>query len=70
MLEDHTRSSEEICRLLVQHLEFTDTLVPEELPLEVPLLPFGKRMHTHPYAVTGSFKYIKKVNDANAIEIP
>jgi len=70
MLEDHTQSSEEICRLLVQHLEYADTLVPEQLPLEVPLLLFGKRMHTHPYAVTGPFEYVKKVNDANVIEIP
>jgi len=27
-------------------------------------------MQTHPYAITGSFAYVKKVNDANAIEIP
>jgi len=27
-------------------------------------------MQTHPYPITGSFAYVKKVNDANAIEIP
>ena len=52
MLEDHTQSSEEICRLPVQHLTCADMLAPEELPLEVPLLLFDKRMHTHPHAVT------------------
>jgi len=38
MLEDYVQSSEEICRLLVGHLECADTLAPEDLPLEVPLL--------------------------------
>jgi len=70
LLEDHARSSEEICRLLVQHLEYEDTLAPDQLPLEVPLLLFSERMHTHQYAVMGSFEYVKKVNDANVIEIP
>jgi len=27
-------------------------------------------MHTHPYAVTGSFKCVRKINDANAVMIP
>jgi len=36
----------------------------------VPLLPFGERMHTHPHVVVGSFECVKKVNDANVIEIP
>jgi len=70
LLEDHVQSSEEICRLLAQHLEYANTLVPEQLPLEVPLLLFNKRMHPHQYAVVGSFEYVKKVNDANVIEIP
>ena len=52
MLEDYVQSSKEIYRLLVRHLEYTDTLAPEDLPLEVPLLFFGERMHTHPHAVT------------------
>jgi len=70
MLEDYVQSSEEICRLLVRHLEYADTLAPEDLPLEVPPLFFGKRMHTHPYAVTGLFEYVRKINDANAVVIP
>jgi len=70
VLEDHTQSSDEICRLLVQHLKCADTLAPEQLPLEVPLLPFSERMHTHQHAVTGSFECVKKVNGANVIEIP
>jgi len=70
MLEDCTESSQEICRLLVDHLMYADTLAPEDLPLEVPLLLFGKRMHTHPYAVTGSFECAKKVDDASVVEIP
>jgi len=70
VLEDHTQSSDEICRLLVQHLKYADTLAPEQLPLEVPLLPFSERMHTHQHAVTGSFECVKKVNGANVIEIP
>ena len=69
MLEDYVQSSEEVCRLLVDHLMYADTLVPEDLPLEVPLLLFGERMHTHPYAVMGSFECAKKSNDANAVEI-
>jgi len=70
LLEDHIRSSEEICRLLVQHLQCEDVLAPEQLPLEVPLLPFGERMHSHQHTVIGSFEHVKKVDDANTIEIP
>jgi len=70
MLEDYVQSSEEICRLLVEHLVYADTLALEDLPLEVPLLFFGERMHTHPYHVTGSFEYVRKINDANAVVIP
>ena len=70
LLENHVRSSEEICRLLALHLEYANKLAPEQLPLEVPLLPFDKRMHPHPYAVIGSVECVKKVDDANVIEIP
>jgi len=70
LLEDHIRSTEEICGPLVHHLEYADTLALEQLPLEVPLLLFGERMQPHQYAVVGSFEYVKKVNDANVIEIP
>jgi len=70
MLEDYVQSSEEICRLLVEHLIYADTLAPEDLPLEVPLLFFGERMHKHPHAVTGLFEYARKINDANEVVIP
>jgi len=69
MLEDYVQSSEEICRLLVGHLEYADTLAPEDLPLEVALLFFGERMHTQPHAVTGLFECVRKINDANAVVI-
>ena len=70
MLEDYMQSSKEICRLLVRHLKHADTLSPDQLPLEVPLLFFGKRMQTHPHAVTGSFECVKQVDDANTVVIP
>jgi len=70
MLEDYVQSSEEICRLLVRHLEHADTLSPDQLPLEVPLLFFGVQMQTHPCAVTGSFEHVKQVDDANTVMIP
>jgi len=70
MLEDHVRSSEEMCRILVGHLWYAETLSPDQLPLEVPIILHGKRMQTHPCTIAGSFAHVKKVNDANAIVIP
>jgi len=70
MLEDHERSSAEMCCILVDHLLCAETLSPDRLPLEVPIILYGERMQTHPFAITGSFAYVKKVDDANAIEIP
>jgi len=70
MLEDYVQSSKEICRLLVEHLVSAYTLAPKDLPLEVPLLFSGERMHTHLYAVTGLFEHVRKINDANAVVIP
>ena len=54
----------------MEHLVCADTLAPEDLPLEVPLLFFGQRTHTHSHAVTGSFEYVREINDANAVVIP
>ena len=70
LLEDHVQSSKEMCCILVGHLLYAETLLPDQLPLEVPIMLHGKRMQTHPYTITGSFAYVKKVNDANAIVIP
>jgi len=70
MLEDHVWSSKEMCHILVGHLLHAETLSPDQLPLEVPIILYGERMQTHPYAITGSFAYVKKVNDANVIVIP
>jgi len=72
MLEDYVQSSEETCPLLVRHLlvEHVDALPPDQLPLEVPLLFFGERMQMHLHAVTGSFEYVKCVDDANTVVIP
>jgi len=69
MLEDHERSSEEMCCILIDHLLYAETLSLDRLPLEVPIILYSKWMQTHPNAITGSFVYVKKVNDANAIEI-
>ena len=69
LLEDHVQSSEEMCCILVGHLLHAETLSPDQLPLEVPLTFFSKRMQTRPHAITGSFTHVKKVNDAGAIVI-
>jgi len=69
-LEDHERLSKEMCHTLIGHLLYAETLSPDRLPLEVPIMLHGEWMQTHPCAITGSFAYVKKVNDANAIEIP
>jgi len=70
LLEDHIQSTEEICGPLVHHLKHADTLALDQLPMEVPLLLFGERMQPHQHAVVGSSECVKKVNDANVIEIP
>ena len=70
MLEDDVQSSEELCDMLVGHLLYAETLSPDQLPLEVPIILYAERMQTHPYAITGSFAYVKKVDDTNAIESP
>jgi len=70
MLEDYVASSQEMCHMLIRHLTYANTLPLDQLPLEVPLLFYAERMQTHPYVVTGSFNYVKKVADANAVVIP
>jgi len=70
MLEDHVASTQQMCRILGRHLAFANTLPPDRLPLRVPLLFYSGCMHTHPYVVTGSFDYVKKVDDANVVVIP
>jgi len=69
MLGDYVQSSEEICTLLVRHLEYADTLPQDQLPLEVPLLFFGERMQMHQCGITGTFEYMKCVDDANTVMI-
>ena len=70
MLEDHVASTQQMCCILGRHLAFADTLSPDQLPLRVPLLLYGERMHTHPHVIVGSFDYVKKVDEANAVVIP
>jgi len=69
MLEDHVASTQQMCRILGRHLACANTLPPDRLPLRVPLLFYGKRMHTHPHVIVGSFDYVKKVDDANVVVI-
>jgi len=47
-----------------------DTLPPDQLPLEVPLLFFGERMQVHQCGITGPFECVKCVDDANTVMIP
>jgi len=70
MLEDDVRSSEELCNILVGHLLCVETLPPSRLPWEVPIVLYARPMQTHPYAITGSFGHVKKVDDTNTTEIP
>jgi len=71
MLEDHVASTQQMCCMLGRHLAFAnDALPPDRLPMRVPLLFCGKRMHTHPHVIVGSFDYVKKVDDANVVVIP
>jgi len=70
MLEDDVQSSEELCNMLIGHFLHAETLSPDQLPLEVPVVLYAQRMQTHPFAITGLFACVKKVNDTNAIEIP
>jgi len=70
MLRDNMESTQQMCRILGRHLAFANTLPPNRLPLRVSLLFYGERMHTHPHGIVGSFDYVKKVNEANAIVIP
>jgi len=70
VLEDDVASTQKMCRTLGRHLAFANTLPPDRLPLRVPLLFCGERMHAHPYHVPGSFHYVKKVDDVKAVVIP
>jgi len=67
VLEDNVASTQQMCRILGRHLAFADTLPPDRLPLRVPLLFYGERMHTH--TLVGSFDYVKKVDEANVVVI-
>ena len=70
MLRDNTESTQQMCRMLGRHLAFANTLPPDQLPLRVPLQLCSEHMHTHPHGIVGSFDFVKKVNEANAVVIP
>jgi len=70
MLEDNVASTQKMCRMLGRHLAFANTLPPDRLPLRAPLLFCSECMLTHPFHAPGSFDYVKKVNDANAVVTP
>ena len=70
MLEDHVASTQQMCRTLGHHLLFANALRPEKLPLRAPLLFYAERMMTHPHVIPGSFDYVKKVDESNAVVIP
>jgi len=70
LLGDNMESTQAMCRILGRHLAFANTLPPNRLPLRAPLMFYCVPMHTHPYAIPGSFDYVKKVNDAGVVVIP
>jgi len=69
MLRDNTESTQQMCCILGRHLAFANTLPQDRLPLRVPIHLHGKHMRTHPHVIVGSFDYVKKVNEANAVVI-
>ena len=70
LLADNLESTQAMCRMLVRHLAFANTLPPDRLPLRVPLVFCGKSMRAHPHHVPGSFDFVKKVTDAGVVVIP
>jgi len=70
MLDDDARSSQALCDVLINHLLYAESLPPHLLPWEVPIVLHAGRMHTHPYAITGSFGHVKKICGTNTIVIP
>jgi len=77
MLEDAVESSQETCTRLVSFLNYADTLPPDQLPLEVPLVLYGERMRVHQCGIVGSFEHVRKIDvagipcgvDANGAQI-
>jgi len=59
MLEENVASTQKMCRMLGRHLAFANALPPDRLPLRVPLLFCGERMHAHPHHAPGSFDCVK-----------
>jgi len=59
-----------MCRMLMRHLAVAQMLPPEQLPVRVPLVFFGRQMITHPCAMPGSFDHVKKVDNAGMTLIP
>jgi len=70
MLRDDVESTQQMCRIVGRHLAFANTLPPDRLPLRAPLQSCSERMHAHPHWTAGSFDFVKKVNEANAVVIP
>jgi len=70
MLDDDVRSSQALCDVLINHLLYAESLPLHLLPWEVPIVLYAGRMHTHPYAITGSFGHVKKICGTNTIVIP
>jgi len=69
MLGDNVESAQQMCRTLGHHLAFANTLSPDRPPLRAPLQFHSKLMHAHPHGTAGSFDFVKKVNEANAVVI-
>jgi len=70
MLRDNAESTQQMCRILGRHLAFANALSRDRLPLRVPLQFYSGRMHTHPHGIIGSFDFVQKVNETNAVVIP
>jgi len=58
MLEDAVESSQDTCTQLISYLNHADTLPPDQLPLEAPLVFHSERMRVHHCGIVGSFEHV------------
>jgi len=70
MLQDDVQSTNEVCGRLATYIRFALTLPDDQLPLELPLLIYGQRMHQHPHGMRGLIEYLQKDDDGGVVVMP
>jgi len=70
IMYDDVQTPHDACIQLAPYMNIALTLPDDELPLEVPLVFYSRRIHQHPHGMRGLFEYLQKDDDDGAVVIP